>query len=146
MLHTSELSAQSDSMGWLPSKPNNTGSSRSCSRPKKCSDCGASGSSAWRRLPTPVPTTRATLRTTGPYRFVRHPIYTGVLLIVVALAARSGTVVGLVIGAVTIAFFHAKAAWEEQRLAERFADYRSYAAVTPRFLPRPFGPRCRNEG
>jgi len=85
---------------------------------------------------TPVPTSHATLKTSGPYRFVRHPIYTGVVLIVLAMAARSGSVFGLAIGAVTIGFFHGKAAWEEQRLRDRFPDYAQYAATTPRFLPR----------
>lgn len=85
---------------------------------------------------TPVPSDHATLRTTGPYRYVRHPIYTGVVLIVVALAVRSGNIVGALLGVVTIAFFHVKASWEEQRLAERFTDYPAYASRTPRFFPR----------
>ncbi len=38
---------------------------------------------------TPVPTERATLRTSGPYRWVRHPIYTGVLLIVLAIGSAA---------------------------------------------------------
>ncbi len=86
---------------------------------------------------TPVPTERATLRTNGPYRWVRHPIYTGVLLIVAAMAVRSGNAFGLALGALTIAFFHAKASWEEQRLIERFDGYADYAAATPRFIPSP---------
>ena len=85
---------------------------------------------------TPVPTAGAELRTSGPYRFVRHPIYTGVVMIVIALAVRSGNALGLALGCVTIGFFHVKATWEEQRLAERFGDYPAYAARTPRFLPR----------
>ena len=90
---------------------------------------------------TPVPSARAALRTSGPYRFVRHPIYTGVVLIVVGLAVRSGNVIGVVLGLVTLAFFHRKATWEEQRLRARFAEYDAYAAVTPRFLPRPWSRR-----
>lgn len=86
---------------------------------------------------TPVPNERATLRTSGPYRFVRHPIYTGVVLIVTAMAVRSGNVAGLVLGAATIGFFHWKAWWEERRLRERFPDYEVYAKSIPRFLPRP---------
>lgn len=85
---------------------------------------------------TPVPTARAQLRTAGPYRFVRHPIYTGVIMIVVAMAVRSGNAFGLLLGAITIGFFHVKASWEERRLSERFADYAEYAARTPRFVPR----------
>ena len=87
---------------------------------------------------TPVPTDTSTLRTTGPYRFVRHPIYTGVVMIVVALAVRSGNVAGLLLGAATIGFFNVKANWEEQRLIERFDEYSAYAATTPRFIPRLF--------
>lgn len=87
---------------------------------------------------TPVPTAAATLKTTGPYRWVRHPIYTGVILIVVAMAIRMGNVLGVLVGALTIVFFDRKAAWEEQRLNARFDDYARYAAHTPRFLPRPW--------
>lgn len=84
---------------------------------------------------TPVPTATSTLRTTGPYRFVRHPIYTGVVMIVVALAVRSGNVAGLLLGAATIGFFNVKANWEEQWLIERFDGYAAYASTTPRFIP-----------
>lgn len=87
---------------------------------------------------TPVPTAAAKLKTTGPYRWVRHPIYTGVILIVVAMAIRTGNVIGVLLGALTIVFFDRKAAWEEQRLNARFDDYAHYAAHTPRFLPRPW--------
>lgn len=86
---------------------------------------------------TPVPNARATLRTSGPYRFARHPIYTGVMLIVVAMAIRSGNAFGIALGATTIGFFNLKASWEEQRLRARFPDYAHYASETPRFIPRP---------
>jgi protein-S-isoprenylcysteine O-methyltransferase Ste14 len=85
---------------------------------------------------TPVPNAHATLRTTGPYRFVRHPIYTGVVIIVVAMATRSGNAVSVLVAGVTIGFFHWKASWEERRLRDRFEGYARYAASTPRFLPR----------
>jgi len=87
--------------------------------------------------PTPVPTERGTLITGGLYTFVRHPIYTGVLIIVVGLVIRSGSLLTLLVGVATVWFFNAKAAWEEARLAERYPDYPAYAAVTPRFVPRP---------
>ncbi|MFK8023799.1 MAG: isoprenylcysteine carboxylmethyltransferase family protein [Ilumatobacter sp.] len=84
---------------------------------------------------TPVPLERAALKTTGPYRFVRHPIYTGVVLIVAGLAIGRESWLALAWGAATIGFFHAKAAWEERRLTERYPDYSAYAARTPRFVP-----------
>ena len=88
--------------------------------------------------PTPVPVDDGELRTSGPYRSVRHPIYTGVLVIVVGLTLRSGSWPTLVVATVTTAFFHVKAAWEEGRLAERYPEYPAYAARTPRFVPRPW--------
>ena len=87
--------------------------------------------------PTPVPTADARLRTDGLYRWVRHPIYTGVLLAVAGVTIRSGSIVTLAVAGVTCGFFTAKARWEEQRLRERFPEYAAYAAATPRFLPQP---------
>jgi protein-S-isoprenylcysteine O-methyltransferase Ste14 len=86
--------------------------------------------------PTPVPADHATLATAGPYRRVRHPIYSGVLLVVLGIAIRSGSLVTAAVALITVAFFHLKAAWEERRLAERYPDYARYAAATPRFVPR----------
>lgn len=86
--------------------------------------------------PTPVPNSRGELQVDGLYRFVRHPIYSGVLSIVVGLTLRSGSLVTLGLACATLAFFNTKAAWEEARLAERYPRYETYAAGTPRFIPR----------
>ena len=86
--------------------------------------------------PTPVPVNYGALKTGGLYRFVRHPIYTGVLAIVVGLTLRSGSWISLVVAAVTVVFFTVKARWEEGQLMERYSGYAHYAAKTPRFVPR----------
>ena len=91
-----------------------------------------------RLTPTPVPRDGGQLRTDGPYAHVRHPIYTGVLLIVVGITLRSGSALVLALGLATLAFFHAKARFEEGLLAERFPEYRAYAERTPRFVPAPW--------
>lgn len=85
--------------------------------------------------PTPVPKADGVLVTDGLYRFVRHPIYTGVLVIVAGLVVPSGSWVTLGVGALTVGFFYAKSTWEEQRLAERYVDYDDYRSRTPRFFP-----------
>lgn len=85
--------------------------------------------------PTPVPTPAGDLITRGLYRFMRHPIYTGVLLTVTGITLRSGSWPHAVVAIVTFVFFDRKAAWEEARLAERFPGYDAYAAITPKFLP-----------
>ena len=86
--------------------------------------------------PTPVPKDASSLTTDGLYRFMRHPIYTGVLITVTAMVLRSGSVWHLAIGATAVIFFDRKAAWEEIRLAERYPDYADYASRTARFVPR----------
>ena len=87
--------------------------------------------------PTPVPTAHGELATGGFYRFVRHPIYTGVLTLVAGMTLRSSSWLHLVIALVTLVFFDRKAAWEETQLSERYPGYDDYAATTPKFFPRP---------
>ncbi len=85
--------------------------------------------------PTPVPKDTAELQTTGLYAYVRHPIYSGVLVIVVGLVVGSENIWKLALGLFTIVFFNVKARWEESRLAERYPTYSEYCANTPRFVP-----------
>jgi protein-S-isoprenylcysteine O-methyltransferase Ste14 len=89
-------------------------------------------------LPTPVPDGR--LQSGGLYRWVRHPIYSGIIALAVGSAARSGNPWTAVAAAALTGWFMSKARWEEQRLRARYPDYASYAARTPRFVPFwPFG-------
>ncbi len=86
--------------------------------------------------PTPVPTSGGQLKTGGLYSLVRHPIYTGVLTMVIGIIIRSRSLLVLVIGVATIGFFYVKSSWEEGQLRRRYADYDAYASRTPRFVPR----------
>lgn len=83
----------------------------------------------------PLPNAHAQLRTGGLYRFVRHPIYTGLLLFAAAQVVSSASLVVTVTGVLLALLINVKARWEEQRLAERFPDYSAYARRTPRFVP-----------
>lgn len=87
--------------------------------------------------PTPVPTAHGELATGGFYRFVRHPIYTGVLTLVAGMTLRSGSWIHLAVAIATLVFFDQKAAWEETQLRGRYDGYDAYAAATPKFFPRP---------
>ncbi len=75
------------------------------------------------------------LVTSGPYRFVRHPIYSGILL------AMFGTAVGLswwwlVIAALPSIYFVYAATVEERFLAEQFPDaYPAYRRSTKMLVP-----------
>lgn len=78
---------------------------------------------------------------TGPYAIVRHPIYTGLLLAVLATMAAKGTV-WAVAGALLIIFgFWIKARLEERFLRQQLGAeaYDAYARRVPMLIP--FGPK-----
>ena len=67
----------------------------------------------------------------GPYRFVRHPIYTGILTMFFATALAQGHLAGFVGTLLMFASFWIKLRDEEklmlQQFPERYADYRRRA-------------------
>jgi protein-S-isoprenylcysteine O-methyltransferase Ste14 len=74
---------------------------------------------------------------TGPYRLVRHPIYTGILAACVGQAVIEGGAVPMV-GAVLVTVGHiAKARLEEGFLKDELgaAPYETYARRTPMLIP-----------
>ena len=87
--------------------------------------------------PMPEPRPDAELTTTGLYRWVRHPIYSGVLVMAWGWVLAHPSWVTAVLAAALTGLFTAKAGYEEGLLRERFADYADYAERTPRFVPRP---------
>jgi len=83
----------------------------------------------------PEPRPGAELITTGPYRLVRHPMYSALIVMMAGIAGYNGhalNAAGLVLVAVAVT---GKAIREERFLAGHFRDYRNYAAGTPRFIP-----------
>lgn len=74
---------------------------------------------------------------TGPYRLVRHPIYTGVLLAFLGSAMAVGRGRGLVAFFVVTVAFGIKAKREERNLLSRFGDeYRLFQREVKALLPR----------
>lgn len=84
---------------------------------------------------TPLPNAHAQLRTGGLYRYARHPIYTGLMLMMASLTVAAGSGFRLLTLAALVLLLNVKARWEERRLAQRFEGYADYAAHTPRFVP-----------
>ena len=89
----------------------------------------------------PLPNAHARLQTGGLYRYVRHPIYSGLLLFAAAHTIASASYVQVALCLALIALIGIKARWEERRLAARFPDYTDYCAQTPRFVPFTPAPR-----
>ena len=75
------------------------------------------------------------LVTSGPYRFVRHPIYTGVLLAAFG-TALTGTVFGVGLFLIALVMFSLRIPKEEKIMLELFPnEYSSYQARTKRLIP-----------
>ncbi len=95
-----------------------------------------------RNLTDTVVTRRAhTLVTHGPYRWVRHPFYVAMALMVTANALAAANWFLLLTGCVTLLLIVMRTRIEEEKLIARFGDaYRDYMKRTGRFLPRSVRP------
>ncbi len=85
--------------------------------------------------PLPTPIEHGVLRVGGLYRWVRHPIYAGIMALVVGVSIRSASVPVAAASLALIVWFMVKARWEEGHLRRRYPGYAAYAARTPRFVP-----------
>jgi len=75
----------------------------------------------------------------GPYRFVRHPIYTGILLGFVGSALARDEWRGAVAIAIAAFALWRKLQIEERWMIERFGDaYLRYRREVPALIPNPF--------
>ena len=89
------------------------------------------------------PENRTELAEDGPYRWVRHPIYSGWLLILIGnvlVVPHLAVDVAALLTAVGVAY---QAHREERHLLSTFGErYARYAARTGRFIPRPWRRRA----
>jgi protein-S-isoprenylcysteine O-methyltransferase Ste14 len=76
------------------------------------------------------------LVTSGPYSVVRHPVYLGELGACAGLVLAAPTYWNLVVAAVFAGAQAVRMRLEERALTEEFPEYASYAARTPRLVPR----------
>jgi protein-S-isoprenylcysteine O-methyltransferase Ste14 len=83
------------------------------------------------------------LVTAGPYGIVRHPIYTGMLALTLAVGVAYSHWVGLVVGLALLAVGTAVRVGSEERLLRReFGEvYDEYARRVPAIVPRSLGRR-----
>ena len=77
------------------------------------------------------------LVTDGIYRFIRHPQYAGLFLIMIGWLLHWPTLLALVLFPVLLLVYYRLAVSEEGALAQRFGEaFAVYQQQTPRFIPR----------
>jgi protein-S-isoprenylcysteine O-methyltransferase Ste14 len=75
------------------------------------------------------------LVTSGPYRFVRHPIYSGLVLAMLGTALVNN-LLGLILVAVRVAYFYYSRTVEERKLTATFPQaYPEYKSHTKMLIP-----------
>jgi protein-S-isoprenylcysteine O-methyltransferase Ste14 len=79
--------------------------------------------------------TEGGLVTTGPYRLVRHPIYSSILLFVWAGVWSHLSAVSVALGAGATLATGVRIVAEERLVLERYPEYAAYAARTKRVIP-----------
>jgi len=72
---------------------------------------------------------------TGPYRWVRHPIYTGILLALLGMVVAFGEWRGLLAMGFALLSFAVKSGQEERRMGEVFPEYEQYRRETAALIP-----------
>jgi len=78
-----------------------------------------------------------TLVINGPYRWIRHPLYTAAAMLALATFLAAANWFFLAAGGVVFLLLAIRTRKEEQNLIARFGDdYRNYLQRTRRFVPR----------
>ena len=75
------------------------------------------------------------LCTSGPYRVIRHPMYTAVLLILLGMMLNNYSHTGLLVFFIVLVDLIVKMNVEEKILIAHYADYTDYMKRTKRILP-----------
>ncbi|MFX0197139.1 MAG: NnrU family protein [Candidatus Hodarchaeota archaeon] len=79
------------------------------------------------------------LITTGPYKWIRHPMYLGIFVYTIGLILISSDLLILLFFGFTIWVNYRRIPKEEQMMINEFGDeYREYMKYTGRFLPRSY--------
>jgi protein-S-isoprenylcysteine O-methyltransferase Ste14 len=73
---------------------------------------------------------------TGPYKYIRHPIYTGTILSAMCIPVFTSSLAGFLLSLLSIPLFIYRINIEEKMLIEEYGDeYREYQKDTWRLFP-----------
>ena len=83
----------------------------------------------------PISKEYGTLVQNGLYIFVRHPIYSGIILTALGFGFYDGSFWKIAVGFSLWILFYFKSKYEERLLTNQFSDYKEYKKNTGRFFP-----------
>ncbi len=83
----------------------------------------------------PIPKDDAKLVMNGPYRFIRHPMYTAVLLGMLSIAISINSLLAYAVWLILLIDLYIKLRFEEKLLIGKFPEYQEYMKKTSRLLP-----------
>lgn len=84
---------------------------------------------------SPIPAKKSKLVTSGPYQYIRHPMYAALVLIFFPLILDLFTIERLVLGVILLVTLLVKLQYEEELLRKRFKTYKAYQSKTSRLIP-----------
>jgi protein-S-isoprenylcysteine O-methyltransferase Ste14 len=79
--------------------------------------------------------TEGGLVTTGPYKFIRHPIYASIIYFISAAVISHPSLINLIIGAACLLGAGIRIYAEEKLIIEKYPGYADYAKRTKRIIP-----------
>lgn len=85
--------------------------------------------------PFPHPLDDAQFVSRGPYRIVRHPIYSGIILGALGWAGVVHGTLTLAYALLLLVFFDLKTRREEKWLKKKFSDYQEYQQKVRKLIP-----------
>lgn len=86
--------------------------------------------------PFPKPKDNANLITNGIFKYVRHPIYSGILIFLFFLSLYFASAYKLGLVVLLLILFWFKSEYEEEQLCLKYSNYRDYRQDTGRFFPK----------
>jgi protein-S-isoprenylcysteine O-methyltransferase Ste14 len=83
----------------------------------------------------PIPVDKGVMISQGPYKVIRHPMYTSIFIFAIALLAGQFDYYKLLISFVLVADLLVKMIFEEGLLCKHYPGYKDYMKKTKRVIP-----------
>ena len=85
--------------------------------------------------PFPTPKENGVLNTSGLYKYVRYPIYAGIIIFTIFFGLYNLSQFKISIGILLFILFYFKSNYEEKLLVDKYKNYKDYLKNTKKFIP-----------